>query len=256
MEDYGIFESKEKESFRILHEKCSGELEMLKRSFDIMIRALLDVCSKLKSEGPRPNVVLERQAMIWVSANYIRTSKAAMNLLLNGYPYECCVLLRTMLESINLLRLFSRSKKLVIDWLRGKIIKKALRNIHNIAPEPFDKELSQMYSVLSNYVHVGRCSLETPVKVTGRDLEKLRDMDEFISIILHPTTSWDDIEGRAMIISLILSNLQFLLFITRMFEKKMERDIIDSIEGFSAEVSSKLEGEWNKVMQRASSMMI
>jgi hypothetical protein len=256
MEDYGIFESKEKESFRILHEKCSGELEILKRSFGIMIRALLDVYGKLKSEGPRPrNVVLKRLAMIWVSANYIRTSKAAMNLLLNGYPYECCVLLRTMLESINLLRLFFRSKKLVIDWLGGKIIKKALRNIHNIAPEPFDKEFSQMYSVLSNYVHVGRRSLETPVKVTGRDLEKLRDMDEFISIILHPTTSWDDIEGQAMIILLILSNLHFLLFITRMFEKKMERDIVDSIEGFCAEVSSKLEGEWNEVIQRASSMI-
>jgi hypothetical protein len=229
---HGTVESKEVENVRVLRERFSKELEMFRRSFNGMVEAVLDVHSKLISEGPRPAKDVVRDLLIiLISAKFIRSSKAAMNLLLNGYFYEVYMLWRTMLEDMERLYCFFKDEKSVIDWLEGKFMaEKALF----IAPELFDENSRRLYSLLSDHVHANVRSFGTLIK--ARDVEALsKDVSAMVSKIFYPTLP-DPIESYGDIICSIALNLLFLSFIKRVYEKKMGNNIRDKIERLITEI--------------------
>jgi len=193
---YGNFESVEIENVKVLHEKFSKELEMYKRSFSVMTEAVLDVHNKLAlSQAPTP---VKDFAITLVSAKFIRSSKAALNLLLNGYLYEANILWRAMLENILLLNCFLK-------------VRKVRRLIQELSS---DENFKRTYSWLSDYVHTNPPSF--------RSITEFGDKE--VTLKIYPTlTQWI----KDFIIFPIAFNFIFLIFIKLTYGEKIEKNIRD-----------------------------
>jgi hypothetical protein len=207
---YGNFESVEIENVKVLHEKFSKELEMYKRSFSVMTEAVLDVHNKLAlSQAPTP---VKDFAITLVSAKFIRSSKAALNLLLNGYLYEANILWRAMLENILLLNCFLKDEKSASDWIKGKL---KVGKVRRVVPElSSDDNFKRTYSWLSDYVHTNPPSF--------RSITEFGDKE--VTLKIYPTlTQWI----KDFIIFPIAFNFIFLIFIKLTYGEKIEKNIRD-----------------------------
>lgn len=218
---YGTFESAEIENVKVLHEKFSKELEMFKRSFSVMTEAVLDVHNKLVlSQAPTP---VKDFAITLVSAKFIRSSKAALNLLLDGYLYEANILWRAMLEDILLLNCFLKDEKSASDWLIGKLkVRKARRLIPELSS---DENFKRTYSWLSDYVHTNPHSFGLITEFGDKEA----------TLKISPTlTQWIG----DLIIFPMAFNFIFLIFIKHTYGEKIENNIRDKMEQLIVEISS------------------
>jgi uncharacterized protein YdhG (YjbR/CyaY superfamily) len=220
---YGTVEPDEVENVRVLHEKFSKELEMFKRSFNVMVEGVLDAHNKF-AFSPAPMSVKDF-AIALVSAKFIRSSKAALNLLLNGYLYEAYILWRTMLEDILRLNCFLKDEKSASDWLKGKL---KVRKTRRIAQElSLDENFRQLYSWLSDYVHTNPQSFGLIFEVEN----------EKATLKISPTLPKSTKDQITIIIVPIAFNFIFLTFIKQAYGEKIEKNVRDKIEQLIIEIS-------------------
>jgi len=209
---YGIVESVEVENVKVLNERFSKELELFRRSFNLLVEAIIDIHNKLQCSESHP-LLARNLAFTLISAKFILSSKALLNLSLNGYPYEANVLSRTMLEDLLRLHCFLKDEKSAEEWLtRNLNVKKA----KCIAPElSLDEHFKWLYNWLSHYVHTNPPSLSSLTEVSN----------ERIQVKISPILPHSTEDQAAIVIVPLAFNFIFLKIIMKACEEKIESDI-------------------------------
>ena len=222
IDHYGIVESIEVENVKVLNERFHKELELVRHSFNLLAEAIIDIHNKLKrSEDP----LLARDfAFILISAKLLQSSKALLNLSLNGYEYQANVLSRMMLEDFLLLKCFIKNEKSAEKWLKGNLNLKEAKCI--VAEFFLDENFNWLYNKLCDYVHTNPPSFSSLTEAS----------DKRIEVKISPTLP-DSIEDQAAIVIVPLAfNCIFLQIIMETYEEKIESDIKNRISELTEQI--------------------
>ena len=206
IDHYGIVESIEVENVKVLNERFHKELELFRHSFNLLAEAIIDIHNKLvRSEDP---LLARDLAFILISAKLLLSSKALLNLSLNGYLYEANVLSRTMLEDFLRLQCFLKDKKSADKWLKGKL---KLKKVRRIVPEfSLQGDFKLLYDTLCDYVHTNPHSLASLTEVS----------DEGMYVKISPTLPDSTEDQIAIVIVPVAFNFISLKIIMEAYEEK------------------------------------
>jgi len=145
MDHYETVESVELNNVRIMHARFSKELELFRCNFNLLAETLRSIINKLKVLKVRDF------AVVIVSSKLLLSSKAILNLEMNGYDYEARVIMRTMLEDLLRIICFVRDEKMAQKWLKGKLQASEVKSfVHDLF---FNENSKELYNELSDFVH-------------------------------------------------------------------------------------------------------
>lgn len=146
-----------------------------------------------------------------LSARIVLTSKAYLDLILKGYYYDSEVIYRSLVESIDVMRLLvgckdkEEANKYARKWLKDKLDTKTIKQELNLSQ---NKQFSRLYGELCDYVHSNFKAVRTLVKpdfVQGSidASPKATFKPEFVPNALFPHTE--------IAVSLLLENFQNII---------------------------------------------
>jgi len=181
------------------------------KSVCYITEAIINIHNKLvRSEEP---ISARDLAFILISAKLLLSTKALLNLSLNGYLYERNILSRAMLEDFLRLQCFLKDEKAAKEWLTGNL---PVQTVKCIVPElSLDKDFKWLYDALCNYVHTNPSSLSSLTEFS----------EEGIGVKISPILPDSTEDQTAIIIVPVAFNFIFLKIITEAYEERIESDI-------------------------------
>lgn len=149
--------------------------------------------------------------VLMLSTRIVVTSKAYLDLVLKGYYYDSEVVFRSLVETLDVMRLLvdckdkEKANLFAGKWLKGKLNHQTIRQELNLTQ---GKGYSRLYSELCDYVHSNFDAVKTLIKpdFTDGSLDaspKPIFKPEFISNALFPHTE--------VAASLLLENFQSVI---------------------------------------------
>ena len=149
--------------------------------------------------------------VLMLSARIVVTSKAYLDLVLKGYYYDSEVVFRSLVETLDIMRLLvgckdkQKANLFAGKWLKGKLNHQTVRQELNLTQ---GEEYSRLYSELCDYVHSNFDAVKTLIKpdFTDGSLDaspKTVFKPEFISNALFPHTE--------VAVSLLLENFKSII---------------------------------------------
>jgi len=222
MDHYGTVESVEIQNVRILNEKFSKELEFFRHSFNLLAETIIDLSNKLyHTENPH---LLRDMVILMVSSKLLLSSKALLNLSLNGYEYEARVLIRTMLEDFLRCECFFNDEETAHKWLQGTL---SIEEVKCIVPNlSLNENFKWIYKTLSDYVHTNPSSLGSLIKVS----------DKSVYVKISPNLPDSTEDQAAIVVPLIGFNIISLEILRNAYEEKIETAIKKRISQLTEQI--------------------
>lgn len=220
VDHYGTVELVEIQNVKVFNEKFSKELELFRQGFNLLAETCIDIYNKLRHT--KEPILVRDFVILMFSSKFLLSSKALLNLVLNGYEYEAKILMRSMLEQLLLCEGFLKEEGLVDKWLKGKL---SISEVKCVVQEvSLDENFRWLYETLSDYVHTNPPGLGEQIKVL--------DEGEGLSVKIAPVIP-DSTEDQVDILHFPTCYIiLYLIILKNAYEEKIDIETKERVSRF------------------------